>query len=278
MDSRVALGAATTIEEVVGADRDYRQQLASESDRFAEALRRERDSEGRLEQEVHGLTSELRELKDRDRSLRAEVDNAKAQLQAARQAHRGTDLQDLTAAADRGQVAEELDWLRRKAEDDEKTLAFLTNTSQQLQRHNEDLKAQVGRLERERKIIAGEVQQEREAAKQEERQVAELRNRVEKLRRQTVAQNYHKQEEDAREQKMREIKQGAVMSSAAARPGHSWAHSISTPGAQTQPRAPTGPKPPPNVATAPQGAQQRSPGRPAGMPVGPLPPGADVHV
>lgn len=256
-DMHDGLGEAPSLDRVLAKEREIRQQLERESDKFSEAVRTERAQDQRLEQEVNDLQRQSRELEDRERKLRSDVDDAKAQLQAAREAHRGTDLQDLTASADRGHVQDELEFLNRKAEDDEKTLNFMSNSNQQLERHNEDLRQQVLRLERERKIIGAEVTTEREQAKQEARQVAELRNRVEQLRRQRVANHQQNLHEERQKHELNKIKQGAVAPAVNVQ-GHSWAGHVSTPGGQqvNAPGPPLGGRPVgPGSPLAPQAPQ-----------------------
>jgi len=220
------LGENPTFEAIIAQEREIRKQFEQESDQFSQVVRTERANEQQLEQEVHSLAQQVRELQERERSLRSDVDTAKAQLEAARDAHLSTDLDDLTASVDRGQVAEELEFLAQKANDVNYTLDFMQNANSQLERHNDDLRQQVVRLEQERKIIGVEVTQENEAAKVEARQIAELRNMVDKLQRRQAAQSAQQQADLDRQQELNKIK----MLSPSEPQGHSWARHVSTPG------------------------------------------------
>lgn len=225
---RETLGPRPTLDQLLAQEREARQKIARDSDQFAEAVRTERGRDDQLEREIRDLEAEVRRVQDQERSLRQEVDTAKAQLQAGREAHRSTDLHDLTASADRAQIHEEVEFLRQKAEDDLKTSSFMQNSNVQLERHNEDLKQQVLRLEQERKIIGSEVAQEKEAAQKEARQLAELRNRVDQIHRQRLANHHQSQQEAYQRHELNRLKQGNQSSTH--HEGHSWANHVSTPG------------------------------------------------
>merc|ERR1719401_2697216 len=106
-----------------------------------------------------------------------------ARLAQVRDEHRSINVDDVSLNTDRAHAAEELAFLQKKVDDDVNTIAFFTRANERLERHNKELATQTTILEQERKNLTREAQRDREAAKREERQLAELRNRVDQLRR-----------------------------------------------------------------------------------------------
>jgi len=255
----------TSARAVIAADREVLQQLRREVDELGELVRREQDAGRHLQGEVQESQDKGHNLAQEERQLTSALEEAKAKLRGLRVEHRGTNLESLSLGSDRGHVAEELSFLQHRAEDDRRSLDVLNQANQLLQRHNVELDTQLKTLEMDRKNLTYEGTQEKELAKREERELAELRNQAERLRRAKLASHHEEREAQSREQRLREIKGGVVSASPMGSPqrpmqsaGHSWAQHVS--GVTS-----------PSLGASPASSQKR------GGPIGMRGPGADVH-
>jgi len=262
---------ASAFEAVLAADREVTEDLRREVEHLRELLRAEQDNGLSLEREVRGLYEEKQRLVMEAKQLSAAHHQGMARLAAIREEHRSIDVDEASLHTDRSQAAEELAFLQQKVDDDLNTVVFFSKANDRLERHNKELALQMATLEMERKNLSREAQLDLQAAKREERQLAELRNRADQLRRSKVALHQQSHQARSREDYLREVRRGTAASSPSlqaqkpqAQPAgsHSWASHVSTPL-----RSGMGASFPPRL-----GSQA---GRPANLPV---PPGHNVHV
>merc|ERR1712062_824190 len=93
------------------------------------------------------------------------------------------DLESLSLHRDRRHLAGEQAFLQQMTIDEETTLSVLGRANKFLERSERELEAQVELLERERRDLLREAGREKDLLQAAERQNAELRGRIERLRR-----------------------------------------------------------------------------------------------
>jgi len=272
---------------VIAADREVLQQLRREVEELGDIVRREQDEGRDLQNQVRETQDEGHRLSDQEQHLMHGLNSAKGKLTAVREdvrrellvARQGAEtrlqvamgeqhnvnLDNLHLQFDLQHVAQELEFLQRKLEDDKRTCDFFAEANRLLHMHNDELDTQLEHLKQERKHLSEEAVKEKDQVKGEERQLAELRNKVAQLRRSKLAAHHELKEAQSREQMMREMKGGTPQVAAspsgvqapqrqAPAVAHSWAQHVYTP-------------------TGPHGANQPARGVPGGMQA----PGAGIH-
>jgi len=164
-----------------------------------------------------------------------QLQEEKKRLGELRDDRRAVNLESISLHRDRGHFAEELTFLRRVAGEEEQTLEVVRAANQYLEKSFRDLEAHTELLDRQRKDLLQQVAKEKELVRNEERQNAEMRNRLERMRREQFTAATERREVDMREQKIREMQLDGPRPSAPAdgRPrdlpraeGHSWAKSV----------------------------------------------------
>eukprot|EP00929_Paragymnodinium_shiwhaense_P094807 TRINITY_DN55618_c0_g1_i1.p1 TRINITY_DN55618_c0_g1~~TRINITY_DN55618_c0_g1_i1.p1 ORF type:complete len:873 (-),score=252.07 TRINITY_DN55618_c0_g1_i1:151-2769(-) len=200
--------AAVHFEAVIEADRQLSKQLRSEVDELEEELRYIRETRDKLETQLTHEQRECEQLKDERKQLDKQSQDMKRRLQELRDARRSANLESISLRRDRSHFAEELAFLRRTVEDEERTIEAMRRANQFLDKSYRDLDAHTEELERQRRELAKQVQREKDLQRQEERQNADLRNRLERMRRERVASANDRRQGDMRDMAVREM-QGA---------------------------------------------------------------------
>merc|ERR1711920_1096948 len=150
----------------------------------------------------------------------------------AREDRRAVNLESLSLRRDRTHFAEECALLQQMAGDEEKTLDVVQKANQYLEKSYYELDAQTGLLEQQRRELLQQVTKEKELVRVEERQSAELRNTLERMKREHITIVAERREANRREQQIIEMQTDGqqVHSQTDRRPrealqkqGHSWA-------------------------------------------------------
>jgi len=237
---------AAQFDSIMAADREVSRQLRREVDELGEELahlsharddlRREHDQEKAEEQQ--GTQTQAR--------LRSQLDAAQRRLAEVRELRRSVDVDSLSLRRDREHCREELDFMQGVSDDETQVLSKGLWANDQLKQSYLDLEEHTDVLERQRRGLTTQVQQEAELVRQEERRNAELRNRLEQARRQHLHSLNKRREEQMRflqHRTMQEASHGgggggprgglhpAAFAGGAAGPhttGHLWAHTMNT--------------------------------------------------
>lgn len=234
----------THFEAVISADRAVSRQLRREVDGLEEELRQIREARHQLERQVHHEQQESERLAQQRRQLEAQTQDAKRRLAELREDRRAVNLESISLRRDRCHFSEELAFLKRTAEDEERTLEVIRRANQFLDKSYRDLELHTEQLEGQRKELLQEVHKERELVRTEERHSAEMRNRLERMRREHAASVSELREANLRELRIREMQGDSGLQGGAWQAtsnGHSWAHKVM--GAPGVPAASAAPAP-----------------------------------
>lgn len=220
-----------------------------------------RDSSGQLGQHVQLRREEGASLADRRQQLERQLQDVKQHFRETCDDRRAANLETLSLRHDRDHVQEELFFLQRTADEEEQTLEGVCKSNEFLERSNYDLSADMELLERQWRGLSQQVASERELNRVQERETAELRSGLERMRREQGAALARLREARARVQRLRDLKAepprpAAPAGAPAPRAANTWAAALTRPPGGADADAPAAPAPP--------GAARRGPGRAAG--------------
>eukprot|EP00747_Dinoflagellata_sp_TGD_P091801 gnl/TRDRNA2_/TRDRNA2_165190_c0_seq2.p1 gnl/TRDRNA2_/TRDRNA2_165190_c0~~gnl/TRDRNA2_/TRDRNA2_165190_c0_seq2.p1 ORF type:complete len:862 (-),score=165.77 gnl/TRDRNA2_/TRDRNA2_165190_c0_seq2:154-2529(-) len=222
-------------EVVIEADRAVSRQLRREVDTLEEELRHTRDTRDQLEQQVRNDQSRSEGFLETRRKLERELQEAKRRLAELRDDRRAVNLESISLRRDREHFAEELAFLQRMTKDEEQALEAMRRSNVYLEKSYKGLEAHTAQLERQRKEVLQQVAKEKDLIRQEERYNAEMRNKLERMRREHVQAVNGRREADLREQTLRVMQTDGpspapLMDNSSSRPSrggpHSWAGAI----------------------------------------------------
>lgn len=215
-------------DSIMAADREVSRQLRREVDELQDELRHMREVRGQLQQRLHEERSAAGSVADQCAQLEASVSDARRRLADLREERRAVNLEGLSLRRDRLHCSEELQFMQDMMTDEEQMLETVYHANNFLDKSQNDLELHTEVLERQRRNLLQQVSKEKELVRHEERQNAELRNRLEQLRRQQAAQAVERREAILREQKIREMQEhGRLASRPLSLPStHTWAQTI----------------------------------------------------
>eukprot|EP00405_Crypthecodinium_cohnii_P033899 CAMPEP_0206529716 /NCGR_PEP_ID=MMETSP0325_2-20121206/2753_1 /ASSEMBLY_ACC=CAM_ASM_000347 /TAXON_ID=2866 /ORGANISM="Crypthecodinium cohnii, Strain Seligo" /LENGTH=433 /DNA_ID=CAMNT_0054025657 /DNA_START=136 /DNA_END=1433 /DNA_ORIENTATION=- len=251
-----------SFEAVIAADREVVQQLRREVDDIADIVRREQDEGRQLQRLAHEKQDETARLQQQEKTLLESLTAAKKKLQSVRETvraelvtarqsaearfqvavgdHQNVNLAHLSLHNDLLQASQELALLQEKLDDDRRTCDHFHQANKLLQVHNAELDHQLEHLKIERKQLTEEVLKEKEGVKRDERELAELRNKVAQLRRSCLVEHHERLQKASKDEALAAMKgrDAAVRGAQPTRPhdhgGHSWsAHVFNPTGPQT---------------------------------------------
>lgn len=170
------------------------------------------------------------------RQLEQQLQEGKGRLERLRENRRAINLESISLRRDRDHFSSELAFLQKMSTEEEITLECLHRTNVDLEHSYRSMEGQTEQLERERRHLIEQVTEERRLVQGEERHNAEIRNRLERLRREQVAAVQNRRQEFERELKREEMQHGMENPAAAAarrgevlpHNGHSWANIIAS--------------------------------------------------
>merc|ERR1712085_128929 len=139
---------------------------------------------GQLDRQVQQERRECERQAGVERELDGRLAKAKHQLSLAREDRRAINLESLSLRNDRNHFADECSFLQQMAADEAKTFDVVQNANQYLEKSFLELEAQTGVLEQQRRELLLQIVKEKDLVRVEERQIAELRNNLERIRRQ----------------------------------------------------------------------------------------------
>lgn len=259
-------------ESIIAADREVSRQLRREVDDLHEELRQVQEACLQLERQVAKEQGDVEALSGEKGRLERQLRDAKQHLIELRDDRRAVNLESLSLRRDRGHFAEELAFLKRLAQDEEETLEALRRANGFLERSYRDLEGHTELLEQQRRELLIQVTKEREQVRLDERENGEMRNKLERLRRELLAVTSERREANVREHRIREMQTiGQPAFASNGRPkevlhaegqGHSWATSLLSStgsGARRSPAAALLPATPSSDQSSPTGATPYAP-------------------
>lgn len=197
-------------EAVIAADREASRRLQREVDDLEGELRQVHKELDQLEQRAQHDRRDGEDMVEQRRQLERQLREAKQRLAELHEERRTVNLEGISLHRDRKHFSEELAFLRHMGDDEEQALEAIRRANHFLEKSYRDLEVHTEQLEQQRACLLREVANERELVRQEERQTAEMRTRLERMRREQVAAATDRREAYAREQKVRAM-QGDVV-------------------------------------------------------------------
>jgi len=252
--SRYSVLAASSSEEAPAADAGEEASVSAEADAdIMEAIRRsQEEDEERRRKEVAdremfeaALAASLGEIQEgtpkgiRRTELDQKLEDAKDQLADIREDRRAMNLEDISIMRDHEYFQEEMQWLQRMMAEETEKLQECLRSNHILDRAYRGLEVQTEQLEKNRKALVQEVEQEEADLRKELRQNAEMLTDLQRMRRQQHIDHHGRQEAQMKEQRFRQMQashaprsQTATAVSALEDPRerqHSWALHVSAP-------------------------------------------------
>lgn len=228
---------------VIEADKAVSRQLRSEVDKLEDEHRQLRDEQNHFSEQVRRERQQCEQMSAEKQRLEHQLQEVKNRLDVLRDHRRAVDLESISLRRDREMFSDELSFLQRMAKEEEITLECLRNTNADLERSYIGIEGQNESLEKERRHLVEQVSEERRLVQLEERQNAEIRTRVERLRRELGSEQQSRREEFEREKRREEMQRGidtstaldsrhlpssARVTAAGTYTGHSWAGIIAS--------------------------------------------------
>jgi len=182
------LGASVArCEAVLATDREVSQSIRRELHDLGMELQQVQDVESQVQKQTKQQQEKHQHMAQRQRQLERQVQEAKQHLHALCEARRAVSIESLSLRRDRCHLAEELTFLQRLAEDEERAVAKLHGVNDFLETCHHDRRAHSGFVDQQRRDLVRQLSEERELVRSAERENAEMRNRLERVHREQLA-------------------------------------------------------------------------------------------
>jgi len=223
----------------MAADRAVSRRIRDEVSNLEHELRHVRDTQDQLGQQVQEKQQGIRRTEEERKQLAQKLEDAKDQLADIREDRRAMNLEDISIMRDHEYFQEEMQWLQRMMAEETEKLQECLRSNHILDRAYRGLEVQTEQLEKNRKALVQEVEQEEADLRKELRQNAEMLTDLQRMRRQQHIDHHGRQEAQMKEQRFRQMQashaprsQTATAVSALEDPRerqHSWALHVSAP-------------------------------------------------
>ncbi|CAE7305993.1 CARNS1 [Symbiodinium pilosum] len=213
-------------EKVLSADREIVHQISEEMASLEKELARIEETTLQADHRFVQDSQTSDRLAEEAKQLEHKVAEAQGRLLELRDECRAMNLESLSLRKDRNHLVEELGFLQRSLDDEMHTLHSLEQMNGSFQAFQADMEANAELLLHQRKELISQVSKERELSRQDARQNSELRNLLERRRREQAALvSHHRQSPTPADLTI--VKVGDGMSSSHIPDGHTWASFLS---------------------------------------------------
>lgn len=199
---------ATHLEAVIEADAEIVRWLRGDIDRWEERYDRLCGTRSELEREVQACRRESDRATERRGDAGRQVQHAKQQLWDLQAEMRSVSVESVSLRCDLEHVSGELAFMRKAYEDEARSVDALEQANVYLEKSFKGLEVHYSQLERQRRDAQQQVAAEKELTRQEERRNAELKNRLERLRRERASAVLEEHEALLRQRQLREMEGG----------------------------------------------------------------------
>eukprot|EP00405_Crypthecodinium_cohnii_P042513 CAMPEP_0206559554 /NCGR_PEP_ID=MMETSP0325_2-20121206/20465_1 /ASSEMBLY_ACC=CAM_ASM_000347 /TAXON_ID=2866 /ORGANISM="Crypthecodinium cohnii, Strain Seligo" /LENGTH=773 /DNA_ID=CAMNT_0054061081 /DNA_START=116 /DNA_END=2437 /DNA_ORIENTATION=+ len=182
---RIAV-ATSHFDSFMCADREVTKQVAREVDELQDELRDANNVCNQVDDELRSEQRQEANLLQQMQDLERRVEETRTRLLKAKDARRGTNLENLALRRDRSHCEEELAFLQQLAEEEGLGLQSALQTNEMLRSAHHDVEVQIEGFEVQRRKLATQVNEERELVREGERKNAQLRSLLEQLHRDHV--------------------------------------------------------------------------------------------
>jgi len=176
-------GIPNQFHAVTAADRAISAVLRREVDGLHDEMKRIQDERSQLMREIQQEQQDELRLAGQRASLNAQLLDAKGRLGVLRDERKTLTTVGLSLRRNNSHIEDELAHLLRLRENEERSLEVARRMAQHLEKSYKGLELHGDTLEQQRRDLAQELKQEMELRRVEEQSNAELRNRLDELRR-----------------------------------------------------------------------------------------------
>ncbi|CAE7452665.1 CARNS1 [Symbiodinium natans] len=212
-------------QKVLSADKEVCQQISEEMAMLEKELARLEETTLQVENQYRQDSQANDRLAEEAQQLQHKVAEAQQRLLELRDDCRALNLESLSLRRDRNHLVEELGFLQRSLDDEMHTLHALEQMNANFQAFHDDMEANAELLLHQRKELMGQVSKERELSRQDARQNNELRNLLERRKREQAvfASGGSRQSATPKDSAVQSAQSPAISSD------HSWASFLSQP-------------------------------------------------
>eukprot|EP00916_Digyalum_oweni_P003930 GHVL01007005.1.p1 GENE.GHVL01007005.1~~GHVL01007005.1.p1 ORF type:complete len:614 (+),score=148.41 GHVL01007005.1:796-2637(+) len=183
---------ATTIESMIESDKRLTRTLKNDIDYHADDLRRMDQSSDTLQRELVHERAELERQLERKRDFERQVYNMRLELDKMKEERRKVDIERISTSRDMNHYQEEIIFMRQQIEDINADISLMHESNKMLETNYKGAEIRVGHLERSRREILTSVKAEKDLLAKEEREIAQMKNQLDRLRREkTDSQALH---------------------------------------------------------------------------------------
>mmetsp|Transcript_85979 Transcript_85979/g.199917 ORF Transcript_85979/g.199917 Transcript_85979/m.199917 type:complete len:270 (+) Transcript_85979:47-856(+) len=193
-------------ESLIAADREVLKQLWREVESLDSELKALQDSNRQLGNQVNDQRREEDSLVEEQRLLVARLQTTKEHLGSICDDRRAVNLEALSLRHDREHFQEELVFLQQTAEEEGQMFEVISRANDFLQKSVCELTSETEVLERERRELLQQMASERELNRVQERETAQLRCMLERMRREQATRSERHREASAKEQRIQDLK------------------------------------------------------------------------
>jgi len=195
---------------ILEADRSYNRYLRTDMESKEAAAQKTHQDQGHLEGDTQREQQVIEQMLGQRQQLEAELARQRQLLADMHEERRGVDMEAISLRKDRDHFAEELAFLQRLLHEEEQHLAIVNNVNLTIERSYQALETHTGQLDHQRKELLGQVEMEKEAVKQEEKDNAELRHKLERMHRQLTGALTGQHHYGRKEEQFRQLQSGVA--------------------------------------------------------------------
>lgn len=228
-DERSLQELARRFQRTLAADREVSKQISQEMQVLAQELRMVQDAAQQVEQQNAQEAQQQQQLDGEQKSLTQQLAEQQQRLMELRDEGRALNLENLSMRRDRKHLSEEVEFLQTTVGSERRALESLDHMNHIFDSYNKEMEATAELLTRQRKELP--VAKEQQQLRQEERQTNELRNLLERRKREhasLVAQQHelHQKHQLIRAMQSDDIVAVSALKTTAPPEKHSWAASL----------------------------------------------------
>jgi len=237
------LATATHLEGLIEADKKMARALQQEIDQMEDELRHLESLSEQIERETATEGRELDRQVAQVRDLDSKIEDARTDLAKHKDDRRQVNLAHISLQQDREHYQEELQYTEKVVAEAQRDVTQLQQTLQVLDKQYRQAQSRTEHLERNRKTVAGQVTDEKEALRREERELAEMKNSLQQMQRSQRSKQDQDMMDQHRDGIVREFQRPRQTelqhdTDYRGRQGHSWGAQLS--GAKAEAPGPTG--------------------------------------
>lgn len=169
-----------------------------------EELKHLRDVAEQIEREVRRGRKEADRLLDQKSESEKQLGYMRSRIQELKEEQRAVNLEQISLRRDRDHYTDEVAFLRRLADGENEEVTSLKQFNLYLEKSYQNMEAHTAELERGRKEVREQIKDEKDRIRKEERETAEMKNKLELMRREMHISTTVRAREEAEYAKIRQ--------------------------------------------------------------------------